>query len=313
MNDHHPRRAPRPGRARKRAIRAQAAQAGVAYSIAARQLEAVDLRPGETVASYGRTIHPICGDPHRRRVVELRERRTFAERLADTRRAAILPEGRARHVVERFPPTRGLPGSGVGQLYHGEGRHELLSMLYIAVAAESPGLVPEVGDLTWIAEMGEETALDMACAELDRQARSLLERNPADLWPLLERSLRSSRNGADWHLRKVATRLASLAPTMWAPDTGADGEPYVDEPPFQGARQILDALLMIADDGHAPGTRVRVLCGAHEARIATIVGAVWGASPPPVAYRVQIDGSVTTLTMRADELVVLAGQECLPR
>ncbi|WP_433132615.1 hypothetical protein ACQPWW_13655 [Micromonospora sp. CA-240977] len=276
-------------------------------------MEAVGLQPGETVASYGRTIYPGIDDPHRRRVVELRERRTFAERLADTRRASILPEGRAQHVVERFPPTRGLPGSRVGPLYHGEGRQELLSMLYLAVTVESPGLVPEVGDLAWIAEMGEETALDMACAELDRQARSLLERDPADLWPLLERSLRSSRNGADWRLRQIATRLAPLAQTMWAPGEGADGEPYVDEPPFNGVRQILDAVLMIADDGHAPGTRVRVLASSHEGRVATIVEAVWGAPAPPVAYHVQIDGSATTLTVRTDELIVLAGQESLPR
>ncbi|MEU7585563.1 hypothetical protein AB0A95_04600 [Micromonospora sp. NPDC049230] len=43
MSDHQPRRAPAPGRARKRAIREHAAQTGVAYSVAARHLESVGL------------------------------------------------------------------------------------------------------------------------------------------------------------------------------------------------------------------------------------------------------------------------------
>ena len=40
-----------------------AARAGVAYSEAARQLESVGLRPGETLSRYGRTIYPIGSRP----------------------------------------------------------------------------------------------------------------------------------------------------------------------------------------------------------------------------------------------------------
>ncbi|MEU4419890.1 hypothetical protein AB0F81_04640 [Actinoplanes sp. NPDC024001] len=242
MTDHN-RGTPRRGRARKRAIRAHAARAGVAYSVAARQLEAVGLRSGETIASYGRTIYP-----GRRRVAEERARRSFEQRRDDTRRAALLPEGRARHLVERFP------------LYPGEGRQELLSMLYVTVAAHAPELVPPVGELAWIAEMGEETAVDMECARLDREVRELLER--AEL----------------------------------------------DEPPFRGVRQILDALLMVANDGHAPGTRVRVLTSPYEDRTATIVAAVWGPPGPPTGYRIQMEGAAQVLTAEPGELVVLAGQ-----
>ncbi|MEV6305761.1 hypothetical protein AB0M02_40530 [Actinoplanes sp. NPDC051861] len=247
MTDHNGRRAPRRGRARKRAIRAQAARAGVAYSVAARQLEAAGLRPGETIASYGRTVYPAVFD-----------RRTFEQRRDDTRRAAILPAGRAAHLVERFPPC--------GELYSGEGRAELLSLLYLAIAERSPHLVPALGDLAWTAEMGEASAVDLECAALDREARELLERDPA-------------------------TSL-TLPPN----------------PPIEGARQILDALLVIANDGHAPGTRVRMLASPFENRLATITGAVWGAPGPPVAYRVLVDGLSVRVAATPGELIVLAGQ-----
>ncbi|MEV6350580.1 hypothetical protein [Actinoplanes sp. NPDC051851] len=299
---------PRRGRARKRAIRAQAARTGVAYSVAARQLDAVALRSGEMPATYGRTIYPAGNDPHRCRLVEARNGRSFAERLEDTRRAAVLPEGRARHLVERFPPSRGRAGSKVGPLYHGEGRAELLSMLYLAVAVDSPGLFPDRGDLAWSAELGEETALDTACAELDRAARLLLDREPAELGTVLDRALQICGRTQDWHLRKPAVRLAGVSRVLWAPGETPEGEPYVGRPPFTGVRQILDAVLMIAEDGHAPGTRVRMLAEPYQGRRATIVGAVWAMPAPPVAYHVHIDGDTGSLTARTEDLVVLAGQ-----
>ncbi|WP_229068254.1 hypothetical protein [Actinoplanes sp. DH11] len=310
MNDTHPRRRnPRPGRARKRAIREQAARTGVPYSVAARVIAELGLQPGESIASHGRTLYP--GEALRD-VSERRRHRTFAERLADSRRAAVLPEGRAQHLVERFPPCHGRPGSGVGRLYDGDGRAELLTVLYLAVAVESPGLVPEPGDLAWIAEMGEETALDMECALLDREARSLVEGSPADLFP---------------HLRRVASELSCLAAPSPPPAPSPDGTGQLSDwlarvlasaaaapeqrirLPAEGVRQILDAVLMVADDGHAPGTRVRLLAGPHQSRTGTITGAVWGAAGPPVAYRVQLDGRSGTLGMAAGELIVLAGQE----
>ncbi|WP_157563319.1 hypothetical protein [Micromonospora chokoriensis] len=313
MSDHHPRRTPTPGRARKRAIREHAAQAGVAYSVAARHLEAVGLRPGETLATYGRTIYPIGFDPHRQLLVERRERRSFEERVSDTRRAAVLPHGRAEHLVERFPPSRGRTGSGVGPLYQGEGREELLAMLYVVIAAESPGLLPEVGDLAWIAELGEDTALDTACAEVDREARRLLDQESLVLWSAIEKALAAAERSADWQIRQEAIRQSALFGTMMTPCVGYEGEPYVAGLPSVGARQILDALLIVADDGHAPGTRVRLLRQPHEAQSATVIGATWGSSGPPVGYLVWPDGATASLSARAEDLVVLADQEALPR
>ncbi|MEV7986674.1 hypothetical protein [Micromonospora sp. NPDC085948] len=313
MSDHQPRRTPTPGRARKRAIREHAAQAGVAYSVAARHLASVGLRPGETLATYGRTIYPIGFDPHRQLLVERRERRSLEERVSDTRLGATLPHGRAQHLAERFPPSRGRTGSGVGSLYHGEGRVELLAMLYIVIAAESPGLLPEVGDLAWIAELGEDTALDTACAEVDREARRLLDREPLALWPIIEAALTVCEHSTDWQVRQEAIRQGALLRTMMTPRVGYAGEPYVPGLPVAGVRQVLDALLIVADDGHAPGTRVRLRRSPDGAGLATIIGATWGSSGPPVGYLVWPDAATAPLAARADDLIVLPDQESTPR
>ncbi|MFC4018115.1 hypothetical protein ACFOW4_09145 [Micromonospora sp. GCM10011542] len=311
MTDQNPRQSSRPGRARKRAIRAEAARTGVAYSVAARQMEAAGLRPGETLGCSGRTIYPVGGDSHRQSLVEQRERRSPAERVADTRRAATLPDGRAGHLVDRFPPTRG--ATGVGPLYSGEDRQDLLATGYVVVAAESPGLLPAVGDLAWVAEMGEETAVDMACAELDREVRRLLDRDPPALWSAIEQALAAAERSPQWQIRQQAIRLAAVLRTMMTPRVGYEGEPYVAGLPLTGARQILDALLMVGDDGHAPGTRVRLLRDPHGGRAATITAARWALAGPPLAYLVRLhDAPVTTWTVPED-LVVLAGQESLPR
>jgi hypothetical protein len=251
----------------------------VAYSVAARQLEAAGLRPGETLASHGRTLYPP-GDA-----------RTGEQRRRDTHRAALIPDGRAHHLTERFPPARGRRGSRVGLLYHGEGRAELLSLVYLAVAVRSPALLPQVGDLAWVAEMGEESAVDLECAGLDREARALLESDPAEVRALIDQALSRAADSRDWRLRSAASRLSVPA-----------------DPPFEGARQILDALLVVANDGHAPATRVRMLTSPWENRTATVVGAVWGAPGPPVAYRVRVEGVGAVVAAAPGELIVLAGQ-----
>lgn len=306
------RRAPRPGRARQRAIRAQAAESGVAYSVAARQLDAC-MAPGETLASQGRTVYPSVSDGYRRWSVDARDRRSFDERVRDTRQAAMLPGGRAQHLAERFPPTRGAPGSGVGLLYHGDGREDALAMLYMAVAHEAPGLVPAIGELAWIAEMGEETALDTACAELDRTARRLLDCDRRSLWQRIETALLAGVASDDWRIRQEAARLNRMYRAMMSPHEGHDGQPYVTLPPLDGVRHILDAVLIVADDGHAPGTRVRMLTTEHSGSTGTIVGVRWGATGPPVGYEVCPDGTRTAVPVEPGRLVVLAGQERVPR
>ncbi|GAB3938524.1 hypothetical protein GCM10027614_18760 [Micromonospora vulcania] len=83
--------------------------------------------------------------------------------------------------------------------------------------------------------------------------------------------------------------------------------------PIVGVRQILDALLIVAEDGHAPGTRVRVLSEPYAGRVGTIIGARWGGSGPPVGYLVWLEGAKAAFSARADDLVVLAGQASPPR
>jgi hypothetical protein len=282
-------------RARRRAIREFARQADIPYAEAARQLAAAGLGPGETLASHGRTVYPTGADTHRRGQIEAYGRRPPAVRVRDARRAADLPAGRAAHLADRFPPTRGDDGTGVGLLYHGVGRQDTLTLLYTVVGHEAPGLLPSAGDLAWEAEMGEETAVDTACAELDRAARLLLDDADRDLWPRVDAALASGATHPDWRVRDAAGRLAG-----WDPATRADL-------PFDGVRHILDAVLMVSDDGHAPGTRVRMLTGPHPGHRATIVGVVWGSGGPPLRYRIQPDGGTPVLADPAD-LVVLAGQ-----
>jgi hypothetical protein len=173
--------------------------------------------------------------------------------------AAALPEGRARHLAERFPPTRGEPGTGVGQLYHGERRVDALAGLYAAVAGAQADLVPSAGDLAWAAELGEETAVDSVCFALDRAARRY-----------------------------------------------ADADAEAATPDLAGARQILDALLTVADDGHAPGTRARLL---DDRRMGTIVNACWELAGPPIGYVVRLDGEPEAIQVRPRGLVVLSRAE----
>jgi hypothetical protein len=292
-----PRRKPTPDRARKRAIRAHAARAGVSYLVAARQLGAgVGGRPPGTdpsagaPASHGRTVYPAGTDSHRRWLVECRQHRSFAQRVQDARLAADLPYGRARHLADRFPPTRGEDGSGAGSLYHGSGRCAALAALYLVLAHERPDLVPPAGGLAWEAELGEETAIDTACARLDRAARRLLNAGP--------------RPGALYPRIEAAT--AALDPAL----VGADGTVRMPgRGAFEGARQILDAVLVVGDDGHAPGTRVRMLAGPYPGASATILGAFWEPSGPPSRYEVRPDGEPASVVMHPDELWVLSRDE----
>jgi hypothetical protein len=282
-----------PDRARRRAIRAYAVDAGVPYSVAARRLDQLAPRGAETLASRGRTIYPASSDSHRHQLIRARERWAFADRVRDTRRAAHLPLGRAEHLAERFPPTRGEPGTGVGPLYHGAGRRETLALLYAVVAHEAPGLVPSTGELAWEAELGEDTAVDLACAELDRAVRLWLEADRAALLPRIEAALDA---GAP------ALLAAHYAASMTVPD-GPD--PVIPGLPVDGARHILDAVLMVADDGHAPGTRVRLLAEPYRGRHGTIVAAEWGAVGPPQGYRVHPDGGPAGVLAAPPDLVVL--------
>ncbi|MFF5228514.1 hypothetical protein [Dactylosporangium sp. NPDC000521] len=258
-------------RKRRRAIRAHAAQAGVAYSVAARQLAGAGVGPGETLASLGRTVYPV-GLPGRW-TVAARELRPTAVKLHDARRAARLAGGRAAHLVERFPPGE----SHAGPCYAGDGLEDLIAMLYLVVVREAPGLVPAALDLAWTAELGEETAVDIECAEVDRAARLVLDDGVAGLWGRVEDALRAGQDNPSPAVRHDADRLSLVCRMFTMPVEGADGEPYVLRAPWDGARQVLDALLVVADDGHAPGTRVRL------AQAATTRPATGAATPGPPA------------------------------
>ncbi|MFC7550161.1 hypothetical protein [Plantactinospora sp. GCM10030261] len=309
MVDGTSRSRPRPDRARKRAIRMYAAQAGLAYSVAARQVTAAALAPGELLACHGRTVYPrhLAGLP--RWSIPSRERRSGQERARDARLAAVLPSGRARHLVDRFPPGRGRAGTGAGWLYFGPGREDLLAMLYLVVGHEAPGFVPPLGDLSWTAQLAEETALDTVCAELDRLVRLTIDAGPAERWRRVETALAAASRHQDWLVRYDAERLTAIWRVAMTPREGRDGEPYVVRAPWDGVRQVLDALLVVAEDGHAPGTRIRLAAPPLPRREGTIVGARWALVGPPIGYEIVLDGSHVRRSVRPEDLVVLPDQE----
>ncbi|GGM24654.1 hypothetical protein ACFFX1_09105 [Dactylosporangium sucinum] len=250
-------RKPRRDRARRRAVRAHAALAGLAYSVAARQLDAAGLRDGEVLGSTGRTVYPRFAADGRPWTIIAREARPADVKLADCRRAARMVTGRAEHLTERFPPNHD------GSFYGGERRTELLALLYLVVAHDSPGLIPAPLDLAWAAELGEETAIDAVCADADRAARLVLDDGAAQRWQRIADALLAGQRGGawteEWRVRYEADVLDLAYRSFVTPVEDARGEPFVVRAPWEGVRQILDALLVVADDGHAPGTRVRTL------------------------------------------------------
>ncbi|WP_433076380.1 hypothetical protein ACQP1P_31635 [Dactylosporangium sp. CA-052675] len=290
-------------RARRRAVRAHAAQTGVAYSIAARQLAAAALSPGETLANTGRTVYPASLSRDRW-TIAAREARTPADKLATTRIAARIPTGRARHLTDRFPPgeTAGL------HFYAGDLRPELLALVYLAIAHESPGLVPSPLDLAWTAELGEETAVDTTCADLDRAARALLSDRPAARWHRIDAALSAAQHHPEPSTRYAADLLTLAHRRLCTPTENPAGDPQVPPAPWQGARQTLDALLIVTEDGHAPGTRVR-RPGTTPHSEGTILGAQWSATGPPIAYDITFDDDPATRTLPPADIVVLPGQE----
>ncbi|MDT5041297.1 MAG: hypothetical protein QOE51_2282 [Actinoplanes sp.] len=270
---------PVPDRARKRAIRALAAQLGVAYSVAARLLTA----PTAVRAVRRRPSFPIGDDEHRASMFAAREHRPFHARVSDTQLAADLPLGRGAHLAERFPALRAT--SGVGPLYHGEHRQTTLAMLYAVLAYESPDLLPAAGELAWVAELGEETAVDITCAALDRAARRLLDDDRWRLWARVEAALAAGEAGADRRVRDAAIAL------------GRELRSVSLRGSLDGVRHILDALLVEAYDCHPPGMRVSVggLAG-------TVVGAGWQQTGPPVGYEVRLDADPAILIVPVDDV-----------
>lgn len=268
------RRRPVPDRARRRAIRALAAQLGVAYSVAARLL-AEQSTPG------GRRRAALGTDDHRAWLFALREQRPFHARVRDTREAVDLPLGRAAQLTARFPRLHAT--AGVGPLYDGPDRRTTLAMLYAVLAHESPDLLPAAEELAWVAELGEETAVDITCAALDRAARLLLDEDRWRLWNRVEAALTAGEAGPDRRVRDVAITL------------GRELRAVSLRGSLAGVRHTLDALLVEAYEQHPPGARIRVGAVA-----ATVIGVRWPRTGPPTGYEVRLDGDPTTHIVPVD-------------
>jgi hypothetical protein len=277
-------------RARRRAIRAYAARLGVSYSVAARLLTA----QMSGSAGSGPGGMPTGADEHRAWLFAMRERRSFDLRVRDTRLAADLPLGRAAHLAERFPPLRGSrsdPPSAA--LYDGEGRQATLAMLYAVLAHESPALPPTADELAWVAELGEEAAVDITCGRLDRAARLLLDDDRWHLWTRIEAALVAGEASPDRRVRDAATTL------------GQDFRAMTLRRSLGGARHTLDAVLVTAHGAHPPGTQVRILTGPGKGRAATVVGVRWSRTGPPNSYQLRAGADPTIVDVDAEDVVPL--------
>jgi hypothetical protein len=270
-------------RARRRAIRAHAARLGVPYSIAARLLAA------HMAGSGPADVREDPGD-HRAWLFALREQRSFDLRVRDTRLAIDLPLGRAAHLAERFPALRQPPA---GPLYDGEARQATLGMLYAVLAYESPAILPAAEELAWVAELGEEAAVDIICARLDHAARLLLDDDRWHLYTRIEAALNAGEAADDREVRDAAITL------------GRQFRTTILRRSLDAARHTLDALLVAAHDGHPPGTRVHILTGPHHGQTATVIGIQWQATGAPRAYQIQIDNEPAILTISVDDIGIL--------
>lgn len=203
-----------PDRARRRAIRAYAARHGIPYSVAARLLSAHNSRSSMPRVDGS----PGPGGGHHARAFALRETDRWDLRVRATRLAADLPLGRATHLVGRFPH------------HPGTDRETVLGLLYTVVAVESPALLPSPAEGAWVAELGEESAVDTACAAADRAARLLLDLDRWALWTRVEAALATRLTDADRRIRDTATVLDRQFRTV------------VLRGSLDGARQTLDAV-----------------------------------------------------------------------
>jgi hypothetical protein len=286
-----------PDRARKRAIRLHAAQTGVRYSVAAHMLEHGGAEP---TARRGQTVYPASTDEHRQWLIALWQQRRYEQRVRDARQACLVPLGRAEYLTRRFPQTRGEPGTGVGPLYHGESRSAAIAMLYAAVLQEQPGSRPQAGELAWLAELGEDCAVDVAWAALDRGARLFLEQDRWRMWTRIEATLAAGRGSGDPWIREAA-RILMLELRALSIVSSVDG-----------ARHTLDAVLVAGHGGHAPGTRVRMLARPHRGRTATIVGVHWETTGSALAYDVWPDGADGPAVADPGQLTLLDGGSADP-
>jgi hypothetical protein len=167
------------------------------------------------------------------------------------------------------------------------------------LAHESPALLPTAEELAWVAELGEDAAVDITCAALDRAARLLLDRDRWQLWSRVEAALAAGDTSSDRRVRDAAIAL------------GRDFRSVSLRGSLAGARHILDALLVQAHEGHPPGTRV-VLTGLSPARTAVVVGVHWPQTGPPTRYDVRIDTDAAARTVNVTDLLALPDHPAQP-
>jgi hypothetical protein len=166
-------------------------------------------------------------------------------------------------------------------------------MLYAVLAYESPAIQPTAEELAWVAELGEETAVDIVCAGLDRAARLLLDDDRWHLYTRIEAALTAGEAADNRQVRDAAITL------------GRQFRTTILRRSLAGTRHTLDALLVAAHDGYPPGARVHILTGPRHGQAATVIGVQWPATGAPRTYQIQIDNGPAILTVSVDDIGIL--------
>lgn len=291
-------------KARKRAARALAAQAGVSYTAARRRLTQTQQLPDRPVS-----VPPPRGvDALREWYLDGRATWSPEQRAHEARRATRITTGRAWHLVDRYPSLRTAHYHGYVFGSDQMGNVLAVELLYLVALHEQPDLRPDPKHLAWVAELADTEPVDAACAELDRAARLVVDGDYDRLYrERIPAALEAATQSRDGQRRAQAQRVAAGFHQATKVPYGHNkaGFKLVRGVPIPAARQVLDATLTATAGGFAPGVLVDVVGGEHAGVTATVVGAEWAASGPPTGY-VIYRGSPQPSPVVPAELVRLA-------
>ncbi|RSD26416.1 hypothetical protein [Amycolatopsis eburnea] len=300
-------------KARKRATRTRAAEAGISYTAA--HFENTAPRPvGEQRPEWaGIDWYAFPPEPprgcrlgvlHANQRYYWTIRRRWAsiapEQVQRQAHSAADPLRRAQHLAGWWPE---------GLIYFGRTRDVALSVLYTIAMHDWPDLVPNAEVLAELAAAGEPAPVDAAFAELDRHARLLAgDQRHAPTVELVEQArtilqTQAADTSDPRRRRHAEIALANIRRALTPYDVGRDGYPIAEGIAMPGALATLDAMLCSSQGGFPPGTVVSCQDGGRRV-LAEIDRCRWApAGGGPTHYDVHWFGAPGEVPHRAEQLV----------
>ncbi|WP_119580628.1 hypothetical protein [Streptomyces europaeiscabiei] len=291
----------------KRAARELAEREGISYTAARRRLAAIPepavsdpLTPAPAVTeadqeptppriylTTGAPCQVDCdGTAHPNAVCWLWRPEDSKNVRHEVRRAAQLPNGRAREFAWRYEPQSS---------FHGREAHWLLALVYAMLTDQYPELRPGRAELWAAVETDDMGAVDAVMEPLDRAAARLLTKVPDQWWcevkprldayaTFVENDDRPLQTWQEIDDRHWVGRLVDRWRKAWE-KTHMNMHGFWEAPGVMwlAPKDWLDELLVGRHGGHAPGARVSLADG----RPAVVYAAEWGDEGEPVAYRIR--------------------------